>query len=82
MNRETALKRSRRVGLGSVAIGMVLLLVRPERFGRLNAAASEAMNKRGIYLGHRSTKVHVALYRRSGGRIGATCPAGPAPGSP
>jgi F420H(2)-dependent quinone reductase len=74
MDRETVLRRSRRVGVGSLAIGVVLLLVSPERFGRLNAAAAEAMNKRGIYLGRRSTKMHVALYRRSGGRLGGHLP--------
>jgi deazaflavin-dependent oxidoreductase (nitroreductase family) len=46
-------------------------------YGRLNAAASEALNKRGVYLGRRSTKVHVALYRRSGGRIGGHLPGWP-----
>jgi deazaflavin-dependent oxidoreductase (nitroreductase family) len=38
--------------------------------GRLTAASSQALNRRGIYLGRRSTKLHVALYRRSAGRIG------------
>jgi deazaflavin-dependent oxidoreductase (nitroreductase family) len=41
---------------------------------RLNLAASEAINDRGIYLGRRSTKVHVAIYRRSGGRLGRKVP--------
>jgi deazaflavin-dependent oxidoreductase (nitroreductase family) len=46
-------------------------------YGRLTAAASEALNKRGIYLGRRSTKLHVAVYRRSGGRIGGHLPGWP-----
>ncbi len=44
---------------------------------RLNLAAADAMNDRGVYLGRRSTKVHVALYRRSGGRIGRKVPGFP-----
>jgi deazaflavin-dependent oxidoreductase (nitroreductase family) len=44
---------------------------------RLNLAASDALNDRGIYLGRRSTKVHVALYRGSGGRLGAVTPGWP-----
>ena len=44
---------------------------------RLNLAAADAMNDRGIYLGRRSTKGHVALYRRSGGRIGRKVPGFP-----
>jgi deazaflavin-dependent oxidoreductase (nitroreductase family) len=45
--------------------------------GRLNLAAADAMNDRGIYLGRRSTKFHVALYRRSGGRFGRKVPGFP-----
>ena len=45
---------------------------------RLATSASEFANKRGVYLGKRSTKVHVALYRRSGGRLGGHLPAWPA----
>ncbi len=44
---------------------------------RLNLAAADAINDRGVYLGRRSTKVHVALYRRSGGRIGRKVPGFP-----
>ncbi|HEX4305464.1 MAG TPA: nitroreductase/quinone reductase family protein [Solirubrobacterales bacterium] len=44
---------------------------------RINLAASDALNDRGIYLGRRSTKVHVAIYRRSGGRLGAVTPGWP-----
>jgi F420H(2)-dependent quinone reductase len=49
----------------------------PSLNARFNLAASEAMNDRGIYLGRRSTKVHVALYRRSGGQIGGSLPGWP-----
>jgi deazaflavin-dependent oxidoreductase (nitroreductase family) len=41
-------------------------------------SASEFANKRGVYLGKRSTKAHVAMYRRSGGRLGGHLPAWPA----
>jgi deazaflavin-dependent oxidoreductase (nitroreductase family) len=46
-------------------------------FGQLTASASQFANKRGVYLGRRSTKLHVALYRRSGGRIGGNIPGWP-----
>lgn len=46
-------------------------------FGRLTAAGSEFANKRGVYLGRRSTKLHVALYRRSGGKLGGHVPGWP-----
>jgi deazaflavin-dependent oxidoreductase (nitroreductase family) len=46
----------------------------PSLYGRFTAAASQAANKRGIYLGRRSTRIHVALYRRSKGRIGGHLP--------
>jgi deazaflavin-dependent oxidoreductase (nitroreductase family) len=46
-------------------------------FGQLTAASSEFANKRGIYLGRRSTKIHVALYRRSGGKLGGHIPGWP-----
>ena len=36
------------------------------------------VNKRGIYLGRRATRIHVALYRRSRGRIGGHFPGWPA----
>jgi deazaflavin-dependent oxidoreductase (nitroreductase family) len=49
----------------------------PSAFARLTASSSEFLNKRGIYLGRRSTKIHVALYRRSGGRIGGHIPGWP-----
>jgi deazaflavin-dependent oxidoreductase (nitroreductase family) len=45
--------------------------------GQLTTSSSQFANKRGIYLGRRSTKFHVALYRRSGGRIGGHIPGWP-----
>jgi F420H(2)-dependent quinone reductase len=50
----------------------------PSAFGQITAAGSEFANKRGLYLGRRSTKLHVALYRRSGGRLGNHIPGWPA----
>ena len=47
------------------------------RFGRLTTSGSQFLNKRGVYLGRRSTRIHVALYRRSGGRIGGHIPGWP-----
>jgi F420H(2)-dependent quinone reductase len=44
---------------------------------QLVASASQLANKRGVYLGRRATKIHVALYRRSGGRIGGHVPGWP-----
>ncbi len=46
-------------------------------FAQLTASSSEFLNKRGVYLGRRSTKLHVALYRRSGGRLGGHIPGWP-----
>jgi len=46
-------------------------------FGRLSTAASQLLNKRGIYLGRRSTRLHVALYRASKGRLGGHIPGWP-----
>src|SRR6476646_9850789 len=45
--------------------------------GQLTTSSSQFLNKRGIYAGRRSTKFHVALYRRSGGRIGGHIPGWP-----
>ena len=46
-------------------------------FRQLTTAGSQFANKRGIYMGRRSTKFHVALYRRFGGRIGGHLPGWP-----
>lgn len=45
--------------------------------GQLTTSSSQFLNKRGIYAGRRSTRFHVALYRRSGGRIGGHIPGWP-----
>jgi len=45
--------------------------------GKLTQSNAEFMNKRGVYAGRRSTKIHVALYRRSSGRIGRSLPGWP-----
>jgi F420H(2)-dependent quinone reductase len=45
--------------------------------GQLTTSCSQFANKRGIYLGRRSTKLHVALYRHSGGSIGGHIPGWP-----
>lgn len=42
--------------------------------GRITVSSSQFANKRGVYAGRRSTKIHVALYRRSRGRIGGHLP--------
>ncbi|WP_433725943.1 nitroreductase/quinone reductase family protein [Nocardia sp. CA-129566] len=46
--------------------------------GKLVLSNSERMNRRGLFLGRRSTKVHVVLYRWSKGRIGGRVPGWPA----
>jgi F420H(2)-dependent quinone reductase len=45
--------------------------------GKLTASSSQFLNERGVYLGRRSTKFHVALYRRSDGRLGGHIPGWP-----
>lgn len=63
------------------AVNALFILARgrriPSAFARFTASSSEFLNRRGIYLGRRSTKLHVALYRRSGGRIGGNIPGWP-----
>jgi F420H(2)-dependent quinone reductase len=49
----------------------------PSLFGRLTAATSQFGNRHGFYLGRRLTRIHVAVYRRSGGRLGAHLPGWP-----
>jgi deazaflavin-dependent oxidoreductase (nitroreductase family) len=46
--------------------------------GRLAISSSQFANRRGLYLGRRSAKIHVALYRWTGGRIGGHLPGLPA----
>ncbi len=43
-------------------------------FGQFTAASSQFLNKRGIYLGRRSSRIHVALYRWSRGKVGGHLP--------
>jgi deazaflavin-dependent oxidoreductase (nitroreductase family) len=45
--------------------------------GTLTASISQFANKRGVYAGRRSTKIHVAIYRRTSGRIGGALPGWP-----
>lgn len=45
--------------------------------GKLTSSSSELINKRGLYAGRRSTKIHVFLYRKTGGRIGGALPGWP-----
>ena len=47
-------------------------------FARFVASTSQFANKHGAYLGRRSTKIHVALYRWSGGKVGGHLPGWPA----
>lgn len=42
--------------------------------GRFTLAGTEFINKRGLYAGRRSTKIHVAVYRRTRGRVGGNLP--------
>lgn len=49
----------------------------PSRFGRFTQWASQVANRRGLYLGRRSTRIHVALYRWSKGRVGGHLPGWP-----
>jgi deazaflavin-dependent oxidoreductase (nitroreductase family) len=46
-------------------------------FGKLTLAGSELLNKRGLYAGRRATKVHVAIYRRTRGKLGGALPGWP-----
>lgn len=49
-------------------------------FGRVELTVSRFVNRRGLYLGRRATRFHVAIYRRSGGRLGARMPGFPGVG--
>jgi deazaflavin-dependent oxidoreductase (nitroreductase family) len=44
---------------------------------RIAVSSSQFANKHGLYLGRRSTKIHVALYRRTGGKLGGHIPGWP-----
>lgn len=43
-------------------------------FGKVTLVGSEFINKRGLYAGRRSTKMHIAIYRRTHGKIGGHLP--------
>jgi deazaflavin-dependent oxidoreductase (nitroreductase family) len=45
--------------------------------GKLTSSSSEFINKRGVYAGRRATKIHVGLYRKTGGRVGGALPGWP-----
>jgi deazaflavin-dependent oxidoreductase (nitroreductase family) len=45
--------------------------------GELTERGSVFANKRGLYTGRRFAKLHVALYRRTGGRVGGSLPGWP-----
>jgi deazaflavin-dependent oxidoreductase (nitroreductase family) len=47
--------------------------------GKVTLAGSEFINKRGLYAGRRSTKIHVAIYRRTRGKMGGHLPGWPEP---
>ena len=46
--------------------------------GRIALSSSEFANKHGLYLGRRSGRIHAAIYRRTGGRLGGHVPGMPA----
>lgn len=48
-------------------------------FGRFTLASSEFINRRGLYAGRRSTKIHVAIYRRTRGKLAGNLPGWPQP---
>jgi len=45
--------------------------------GKLTSSSSEFINKRGVYAGPRATRIHVALYRKTRGRVGGALPGWP-----
>jgi deazaflavin-dependent oxidoreductase (nitroreductase family) len=49
----------------------------PSSFGRFTAWGSQVANRRGLYLGRRTARIHVAVYRLSRGRIGGHVPGWP-----
>jgi F420H(2)-dependent quinone reductase len=46
----------------------------PSLSGRLATALSQAANRRGLYLGRRCARIHVAIYRSTRGKVGAHLP--------
>jgi deazaflavin-dependent oxidoreductase (nitroreductase family) len=49
----------------------------PSFFGQSIAAVARFANRHGVYMGKRSARLHVAVYRRSAGRIGGHLPGWP-----
>jgi hypothetical protein len=49
--------------------------------GQSSAWSSQLANRHDVYLGRRSTKIHLAAYRRTAGRLAAMYRAGRTPGS-
>ena len=49
----------------------------PGALARLTFRLTGFLNRRGIYMGRRSARAHVALYRRSRGRLGGHVPGWP-----
>ncbi|HEU5062247.1 MAG TPA: nitroreductase/quinone reductase family protein [Solirubrobacterales bacterium] len=47
-------------------------------YPRLQLALTQFANKRGLYFGRRSTRVHTAIYRWTKGRLGGRVPGFPA----
>jgi deazaflavin-dependent oxidoreductase (nitroreductase family) len=46
----------------------------PSRTGRAGVWLSQRANRRGLYLGPRSARIHIAIYRATRGRIGGHLP--------
>lgn len=44
---------------------------------RIAVSSSQFANRHGVYLGRRSARIHAALYRRTGGKLGGHLPALP-----
>jgi F420H(2)-dependent quinone reductase len=45
--------------------------------GKFTSSSSQFINKRGLYAGRRSTKIHVAIYRKTDGKMGGALPGWP-----
>jgi deazaflavin-dependent oxidoreductase (nitroreductase family) len=44
---------------------------------RIAVSSSQFANRHGVYLGRRSARIHAALYRRTGGKLGGHLPGMP-----
>ena len=56
---------------------LVRVAAEPGALARLTFRLTGFLNRRGIYMGRRSARAHVALYRRSRGRLGGHVPGWP-----